>query len=159
MSKVICADLSEYDNESIQVFFGEQATMDIPVALSYIKSGEVEIQRYADEVIIPKFDEYENSAERYSLLAEGSAERAEFAKKEVEELIEEARLWAVGTIEERPEGSAKYWAEKTFEEFLVTANALADEILTPSEPSEEPTTQPTIPDSLEGIGGGKGDSE
>lgn len=129
MSENICVDIGEFDNGAIQVFFGEQATIEVPAALSYIKSGEVEIQRYADEVIIPKFDEYENSAGRYSLLAQDAADRAELAKKDVEELVEEARLWAVGTIEERPEGSAKYWAEKTFEEFLVTANTIADEIL------------------------------
>ena len=129
MSKNICVDIGEFDNGGIQVFFGEQATIEVPAALNYIKSGEVEIQRYADEVIIPKFDEYENNAGRYSLLAQDAADRAELAKKDVEDLVEEARLWAVGTIEERPEGSAKYWAEKTFEEFLVTANAIADEIL------------------------------
>lgn len=140
MSKVICADLGEYDNASIQVFFGEQATMDIPVALSYIKSGEVEIQRYADNVIIPKFNEYENNAQRYSLMAEESAQRAEFAKKETEALVEDARLWAVGSIEERPEGSAKYWAEQ----FLEQATAIADEILGESSEPTETTTNTAI---------------
>lgn len=147
MSKVICADLSEYDNESIQVFFGEQATMEVPVALSYIKSGEVEIQRYTDNVIIPELNAYENNAQRYSLMAEESAQRSEFAKKETEDLVEEARLWAVGSIEERPEGSAKYWAEQ----FLGEANAIADEILGETSGSTEETpTLPSLPDSLTG---------
>ena len=37
------------------------------------------------------------------------------AKEVSEENVEEARKWAIGTIEERVEGSSKYWANKAYE--------------------------------------------
>ena len=87
-------------------------------------------------------------------------QEVEALKQDVIGLVEQARKWAVGTIEEQPQGSAKYWANRTHEELYNEPIEIADEILgETSEPSEEPTTQPSVPDSLEGIGGGKGDSE
>ena len=89
------------------------------------------VQKYADETIKPQLEvivsEAEKSAEAAAVSAgtaaeselvastkaddaHTAAEKAGVFSTEAQESAETARRWAVGTIEEQPAGSSKYWA-------------------------------------------------
>lgn len=78
-------------------------------------------------------------------------------EKELTSALAQARSWAIGTISEQPQGSAKYWANRTHEELYDTPIEIADEILEPTEepsvePTEEPSTEPTETPTDDGLG-------
>jgi hypothetical protein len=99
------------------------------------------------------------TVEEIGALKQDAIEDVDALKQDTTGLVENARTWAVGTITEQPAGSAKYWANKTHEELYNEPIEIADEILTPSEPSEEPSDGSIDLGGLAGKDEGKTDSE
>lgn len=128
-------DISEQTAESLAQI-SEKTAEDIEMVKEKINTyventAEPALQHYADETVKPQLEavvsEAENaagnaaaSAEEAQNLsasalssatqAESSASDASASAETAAGFVETARKWAIGTIEEQPEGSSEYWA-------------------------------------------------
>ena len=128
-------DISEQTAESLAQI-SEKTAEDIEMVKEKINTyventAEPALQHYADETVKPQLEavvsEAENaagnaaasaeeaqnssaSALSSATQAESSASDASASAETAAGFVETARKWAIGTIEEQPEGSSEYWA-------------------------------------------------
>lgn len=128
-------EVSEHTGKNIEKI-SEKTAEDIETAKAEINiyvenTAEPALQQYADETIKPQLETIVSEAETaagnaaasaenaqnssvsassFAAQAESSALNASDSAETAAGLVETARKWAVGTIEEQPEGSSEYWA-------------------------------------------------
>ena len=92
---------------------------------SYVEEvGKPEITSYAETTVKPELqsfadgleEAFDNNAAEKTAAVNALAEQAEASASSA---ADTAEIWAVGSIEEQPAGSAKYWAEKISPENLL----------------------------------------
>lgn len=128
-------EITKHSDESLEKI-SDKTAADIEAAKNQINSyvtgmANPAVQQYADETIKPQLESFvteaensataaafsANAAAQSELIAANRANDAQTAREEAETSslnaylsAEEARKWAVGTIEEQPAGSSEYWA-------------------------------------------------
>lgn len=128
-------EITKHSDESLEKI-SDKTAADIEAAKNQIDSyvtgmANPAVQQYADETIKPQLESFvteaensataatagANAAAQSELVASNSAGDAQTAREEAETSslnaylsAEDARKWAVGTIEEQPAGSSEYWA-------------------------------------------------
>lgn len=128
-------EITKHSDESLEKI-SDKTAADIEAAKNQIDSyvtgmANPAVQQYADETIKPQLESFvteaensataaafsANAAAQSELIAANRANDAQTAREEAETSslnaylsAEEARKWAVGTIEEQPAGSSEYWA-------------------------------------------------
>lgn len=128
-------EVSEHTGKNIEKI-SEKTAEDIETAKAEINiyvenTAEPALQQYSDETIKPQLETIVSEAETaagnaaasaenaqnssvsassFAAQAESSALNASDSAETTAGLVETARKWAVGTIEEQPEGSSEYWA-------------------------------------------------
>lgn len=128
-------EITKHSDESLEKI-SDKTAADIEAAKNQIDGyvtgmANPAVQQYADETIKPQLESFvteaensataatagANAAAQSELVASNSAGDAQTAREEAETSslnaylsAEDARKWAVGTIEEQPAGSSEYWA-------------------------------------------------
>lgn len=128
-------EITKHSDESLEKI-SDKTAADIEAAKNQIDGyvtgmANPAVQQYADETIKPQLESFvteaensataaafsANAAAQSELIAANRANDAQTAREEAETSslnaylsAEDARKWAVGTIEEQPAGSSEYWA-------------------------------------------------
>lgn len=128
-------EITQHSDESLEKI-SDKTAADIEAAKNQIDGyvtgmANPAVQQYADETIKPQLESFvteaensataatssANAAAESELIAANRANDAQTAREEAETSslnaylsAEDARKWAVGTIEEQPAGSSEYWA-------------------------------------------------
>lgn len=94
---------------------------------------------HANEAVTQATEAVKNARDAQTAAESAESSAADFAM-EAQSYVEESKKWAVGTAEERPEGSSKAWAEKAEE----AASKIVDENLVHIDKAETITAPKTL---------------
>lgn len=131
-------EIQTYLPNNIHVTIGCEP-LDLKVQGVFVRNGLAEIENYLEKTAKPALESLINDAgadlEGAIMLFNQNAfeETLKFnqnAQEQKNYITEEARYWTDASLQENPEGSAKYWAEQAkinYEEALVLADTLNNE--------------------------------
>lgn len=94
---------------------------------------------HANEAVTQATEAVKNARDAQTAAESAESSAADFAM-EAQSYVEESKKWAIGTSEERPEGSSKSWAEKAEE----AASKIVDENLVHIDKAETITAPKTL---------------
>lgn len=94
---------------------------------------------HANEAVTQATEAVKNARDAQAAAESAESSAADFAM-EAQSYVEESKKWAIGTSEERPEGSSKSWAEKAEE----AASKIVDENLVRIDKAETITAPKTL---------------
>ncbi len=133
-------EINTYLPNNIHVTIGAEP-VDLKVEGVFVRSGVAELEGYLEKTAKPALESLIADAGAdlegaIMLFNQNAFEETLKFNQNVEEqknyITEEAKLWTDASLEENPEGSAKYWAEQAkinYEESLLLADTLnAEEI-------------------------------